>query len=710
MNPISSSEFEFETDLSGSPTSFTTVSVTQGYFDSKGIFQGQGMVLDEKLVIAARGSDAGKVKIEVIDTHGRKAVFVLNLKPIYQKYEIPLTAGFIPDGFDRNSIAMINFVEDRALLGTRTRDLIKIRLNGLRYEVPIRDAALDAVKQTLVEKSLNYFESSAAIDPVTGFPYDRINPDGTLDTDHKVTQPTLIGFYLQTLAETAIGNLNWDSVSPTQALQAIEKVMSQLLDLQSRYGWKGGLIPWFDLDPQLTPFESVGIGDNANLSQSLAVMVGALESKTFSGIDQTRAELVIQNAETFLSRQKAGYEAAVDPFFGVFAASVRRDNGVFDHFLDRFTTEFRGAIAFLKVRFPSIPASVWDNLKSSEANYTASSGQVIENLQSYEGSAFQYFWPLLKNNELDFADFRNALYNQFVTQTDFASRERIPGFLSASETVNKGYAGLIGIPELAENANPILADLGSTYAMASAYRIAPDATLRWLKAIMDQIPGIVGTYGLKDAARSDSEIADAYLGIDVASTLLGLAGNGAEYFAAYLRKRGLELDYNMLYDRKNQLDIAKTSVPISEAPVFYNETYSVFDQFKDGGSVNDFPFQPTSVTGVRFVFGALEKDGGLYWNLPAGYNARAKQFVISYSVTDSPTAIKIVLKNSADQEIFTMTRPVNAAAGIHKLAIAIPDLPALADVQKVFVMVDQSQTLDLKGDMVIHGIYFRELA
>ena len=60
-------------------------------------------------------------------------------------------------------------------------------------------------------------------------------------------------------------------------------------------------------------------------------------------------------------------------------------------------------------------------------------------------------------------------------------------------------------------------------------QIDPYAVLGWLDSI-DYMSNMNGTYGFYDAARSNSEIAYGYVGIDVASTVLGLKGKGGADF------------------------------------------------------------------------------------------------------------------------------------------------------------------------------------
>ena len=124
------------------------------------------------------------------------------------------------------------------------------------------------------------------------FPYDNMGENA--DNPDKFTQPTLIGFYLQILGDVVSGALD-NGMTQNQALAEISLVLGNLLNVQRDYGWNG-LIPWLSLNPLNASEPKVALGDNANLSQSIAVMIGALEQ---AGLSAAQLNPIQSQANTF---------------------------------------------------------------------------------------------------------------------------------------------------------------------------------------------------------------------------------------------------------------------------------------------------------------------------------------------------------------------------------------------------------------------------
>ena len=720
---LSSGEFEMVYDLTPSASSFTFVNVSDGFFDQNGVFQGTLTSLPQNFVIAARGHEGSKVRVEITDSARRTADFTLNLRPIYQNYTLSLAGDNVPAGFDITQIASIIFVEDRNLSGASLNDLVKVKVHGLNFSPPILPAPLEQVKQSLIQEGLTFFQTGKGLDPTTHLPYDSIEANGLPDSSAKFTQPTLVGFYLQVLGEVIDGKVN-NGLTVDQALTEIDTVLTRLLSAQASFGWNG-LLPWMDLDPTLAPYNrTIGLGDNAALAQSLAVMVGSLESANLTPTQRTAANGLTTKVDQFLNNQAPGYAAFVDPTFGIFRQAFIRDTltsntGTFDNFTDRVANEFRGAVAFLKVRYPSLPSTVWTGLQVVTRNYTDRNGNTIQNLAYFDGSAFQAFWPLLRNNERDFIGFRNALTNALVTFSDYSFQNRIPGFVSASQRpdalLSGDYYGRIGIRQIAESgishASQFLIDVGSTYALASALAIDDFSVLNWLNAIEDQLPALNADQGFFDSSRSNTEIARRILGIDVSSTILGLSAAGPEAFETYLRNRNLELAYNLLYDSTaHSFAIQETTQSVPAPPEFSDRSRAVFSHFTSEGSINSFPTNPASFTGVRFTYGTLTGGfGGQFWVLDQNYDATANQLVISYSVVNSPQSIKIELKDELDQLLFSATPTLINSSNDQRLVINLPNQTKLAAVRKILIVIDQNATQDFSGDFTLRAIDFQHV-
>ena len=669
------------------------------------------------------------MKVEIVDRNGNRVVFVVTLSSVLQNFALNLIpgTGTVPAGFERGFIKEIVFVQDQTLGSPLLRDVVTIRTVGTEYIPTILPTNLTDIQTMLVQRGLDYFD--LGIDPLTHFPYDHRSSDGTFA---KYTQPTLIGFYLQILGDVINGKLN-NGMTVTQALTEVDAIVDSLLRVQSAYGWFG-FIPWMNLSPEGASSSSVSLLDNANLAQSLAVMMGALQGAGLTGNNLTAANGIIGNTEQFLEAQRPAYKKFVDGATGLFRLSYDRSQAdpskAFSFYVNHLSAEERGAIAFVQVYYndPLIPRTVWDNLEIWTGNYTDRNGNVIKNLLGWDGAGFQIFWPSLRNDERAFAGFRDMLYNQLISQMDWAVKNNLPGILSASGLPEGGYSGGIGVPTLSqETLNPynssdyhdmVLMDVGSTYALAAAFAIDPYAVLGWLDAI-DNVAGLNDLYGFFDAARSATEISREYIGIDVASSILGLGGNGPKDFETYMRSKGLESAYNLLYDsasRKLQALISRTTATFPAAPEIPNRSLAVFSNFSSEGKDGSFP--DVYITGTTSIYGAqfIQKTpladgwGGHYWKLDQAYDARGNQLLIHYTTADTPVAIKIELKNASGQVLYTTTQALANGVRFGRLAIQLPDGALLNGVAQIDVVVDQNVTGDTSFDFTIHSLLFQHFA
>ncbi len=714
---FSADEFEYDYDLSPSPTSFSFVSLNRGVLTFA--------LPSAQYVFAARGAEGQHTKVEVLDRNGNRVSFVILLTSSYKNYALDLTPGMgaIPAGFEWGFLKEIVFVQDGTIGSPLSHDVVKVETKGMNYVASILPSNLADIQTTLVQKGLGYFVPGVGVDPGTHFPYDHQSMDGSFAN---YTQPTLIGFYAQILGDVVKGTLS-NGLNTTQALTELNAVLDSLVHVQSAHGWHN-LIPWLDLATGNPTGTSIGFLDNANMTQSLAVMVGALQSSNLSGANLVLANQIITKTEGFIDAQAQGYHDFIHPTFGLFQMSYDTSTGQFSSYVDRLAVEVRGAIAFLVARFPGvIPSAVWDNLVIKTANYTDSNGNVIRNLTAWDGSAFQFFWPMLRNDERDFVGFRDMLYNQLVSQMDWAARNNLPGLLSASGLPEGGYYGSIGVPGLAEQAtNPsnlpnyydtVLMNVGSTYALASALQMDPYAVLGWLDSF-DNIFGLNNTFGFYDAARSSSEISHEYIGIDVASAVLGLGGTGPDDFEIYLRNKGLESAYNLLYDSasKRLQSITRTTVALPTAPQIPDRSFAVFSNFATEGTVSSFP--SVYVTGATGIYGAQFVQntplangwGGHYWKFNHAYDAQANQLVMHYTTEDTPVTIKIELKDANGQVVYTTTQTLANGVRFGRLAIQLPDQALLNAVKEVDIVVDQDATGDTSFDFTIHSFLFQHFA
>ncbi len=706
---LSDSEFEYEYNLQGNATAFAFARIANS--------DNSAFVLPQQFILAARGSLNALTRVEIKDENGVIASFALPLGVAYQNYTLDLSLA--PAAFDRTKVKEIVFVQDANFKSGLAEDLVQVQIGGIDYAPTVLSAAQTQLKSDLISQGLDYFVSGVGIDPVTHLPYDRAGV--------KVTQPTLIGFYLQILAESIQGNLS-NGMTTAQALTEINFVMDQLSNIQTNFGWKG-LIPWMNVDPYSAASANYNFIDNGNLTLSLAVLAGALESAGLAGADAIAAAQAIAKVDAFIQAQKVGYVDLATQSFGLFAQGYNSATNSYDAWVNRVAVEFRPAIALLKTLYGSdIPDTAWSKILPNSGHeyfynptYVDRNGTGIANMGSWDGGAFQLFWPQLFVRESDFIGTRNALYNGLLSYLDYSNQNKIPGIISASDVPGEGYVGAQGVGILAESpihqASGLLMDTGSIYALTSAYSVDPALVMGWLEAIGEQL-NIEGIYGFFDAARSNREIVQTFIGIDVASTILGLAGTGPDAFKVFLRNRGLETGFNTLYDDLSRAMaplIPKTDAVPAQAPEFADKSLSIFSDFVFEGVLNNFQTGVNTLfssadyfQGYKFNYGDLSGVGGWgghYWILSQDYDASAHELVIYAGVVNTPQQIRIELKNQADVTVYTAS--VNLPAGAFQtIRIQLPNEAALQGVRSVFAIVDQNHTGDTSGEFTIYAMNF----
>ncbi len=720
-------EYYFESHLPHDG-SFTFAAVSNGYFDNSGTFVGTLLTISgNQLVMAIQGSQNDRVKVEVFDSAKNKAVYLLTLQPYYQNFVIDLNAPVavfdknnnqVPvANFNKNAIAQITLVQDHALLQKKSDSVIKFMLNGVSFEPPILDADLFQARTAYINAGLSFYSLGRGIDPVSHLPFDKTDTSGNVTSDGRHTQPTSIGFYLQMLSDAAAGNFTWGSRTKDELLTELNTVITNLRSVQDSSAAWHGLLPWLDLSNPGTITRwgntDIGLGDNANLSQSIAVMMGALEGGTWTTAQNSLVQSIISKADTFLNNQQAGYQKLVRN--GLFAGGWDPDiadnqNGYLNYNMDRLMSEFRGAIAFLQVRYTNIPRSVWDGLSAAPVTYTASDGTAIQNLQSFDGSAFQYFWPLLRNDERDYVGFGNALYNIFISQADFASSHNIPGFLSAAQSVTDGYVGHVGLPAVAETDELLNVTLGSTYALASAFRVHRDEALKWLNALWRQIPALIGTYGIADAAYSKDQVSQNYLAIDNASVVLGIAGKGPEDFRRYLMNRGLADEYGQLYDdtsKKIQGYVPRPALPIPPPPQPFERLVPTFEHVASESVTGGIVSPATTTQGTRVTYSSLPAQATKTWVLDQAYDVRGNTLSVLYTASNSPQKMRIEFLNAAGQVTYQSVLTLTQGTSIEEIELVLPSDGTVQAVKSIRLVFDPVLGSDSNANFVIHALNFQ---
>ncbi|OGX04380.1 MAG: hypothetical protein A3J12_00320 [Omnitrophica bacterium RIFCSPLOWO2_02_FULL_44_11] len=682
------------------------------------------------ITIKFNSSSVTQVKFEVTDAAGnRDKVVIGGITAVDQTWTID------PALFDGVNLSQIvNFAI--VIEGQKSDAILNVEWGDFPYSpiIPI-EPEIEVLRKQLIQEQLVYFFNAAGqpgvgIHPTLHVPYDQIRiADGV---PMEFTALTEIGFYLQILGEIAHGDIQ-NGMTRAQALAEIANVLTSLEMMQNTYGWNGLLHAVYELkdqngDPNLVPsiYSSVAFGDNANLSQSMAVMAGLLQSLT--GLTPAEAATIsglTSRIETFLDEQELGYEALYDPARGLLRAQyftaeqdfkkLATDNVLY---IDMFANEFRSGVAFVVARY-GVAADAWNNLHTEVGIYKDRvGGNEIENLVPYDGGAFQIFWPLLWSNEAKKSTMSSALINYLYSSCDFSKYYQIPGFISAVSVPEGGYAGKVGIPDLAMTSDPLLFELGSIYALAAAYAVDPEIVMTWMKAVRSQFADLVNpNYGFVDSLRSSTEKSPVVLAIDQASVILGLIGNGGDFMDLYLQNRGIKTQYDNLYNGIN-LGIDQTNLdPLGPPEEFPSKTFTLLNNFQSEGTIGESTPTTTAQYGAYTQIIYNNQAGhlnGHFWTIPGSpKDFRGYELMVSYSVRGAvPQALKIELKDDLGQLIgsypFDFDRLTQNDDGIIKAKINIPWEIAFSRIKEVVAVVEPSGTGPQQPSVYIHQLTFRQ--
>jgi YD repeat-containing protein len=444
-----------------------------------------------------------------------------------------------------------------------------------------------AYRDRLIEKQLDFFRPGIGLHTLTGLPLDNYQGNGSDPADY--SQSTLVGFWAEILVSIAAGDHMTSKKTQEEALQKLKDLLGHYRRAQLEAGWNG-MLAFFSivetqeniLDDQGQPtgetrtvvhyqnrFDQYGFGDTLNLSVSLSTVIGALQGRSLNASLSAMRDSILSTANSILADQEAGYAAFYDPlqkkFHGAYAKDPQSGQWKFvkDFHIDRVFSEFRTGLIWLAAQYPQYRETI-DHIDVAFRAYQRSDGEIVNNVAPWDGGAFQAFWPQIHVDETQYPEFAVALRNFLYTQAEFVKENGIAGFLSAGADPDQGYEGKIGIPYAAETDDPLHADIGSLYGLASAFSIAPHYVLQFFKNIETAIPGILTGAGWVDSIvfRDQTSVdpltgaeivtrspvlATEYYGVDQASLMLSLLGTSREYFSAYLDQKGIKNSFDSLY-------------------------------------------------------------------------------------------------------------------------------------------------------------------
>ena len=313
-------------------------------------------------------------------------------------------------------------------------------------------------------------------------------------------------------------------------------------------------------------------GDNANLSASVAKAIGALlrlEIRDDPAVGALRTEM-----ELFLENQKAGYARLFDAKTGtfVFGWDATRDrlfgwedaagNYTVGH-MNYLVNEFRGPLMFVALRH-GFPAAVVANAGFTIKPFRTRAGDDIYTLATWEGSAFQSSGLTLFMQELENAGWRKILENTVDIELDFASRNKLPGFLSeAYSGQGVEYTGRIGIPDITIAEAPRVTNAPSLYTLGVASQIAPDRIERFLEMNWPAISRLFTKHGPWEGFDTRRRTAIKYqTTAHTLSLILGGIGSAPDNMRRYLEFKGLYGNLLAWYAPGNAVDFLSQETQI----------------------------------------------------------------------------------------------------------------------------------------------------
>jgi hypothetical protein len=426
--------------------------------------------------------------------------------------------------------------------------------------------------------------------------------------------------------------------------------------------------------------------DNANLSGSVAKTVGALLGPEIR--DQPAAALVRRELAQFLDGQREGYtrlyDATAGQFYFGWDATKDRLFGWTDlegkwktGHVDYLVNEFRGPATFIVARF-ELPLDAIKNLGFKMKPYWMRDGRETYVLAPWEGSAFQALGLELSLSEQNRPGWRELLGNIVDVEIDYATRHRLPGFLSESYS-GRGveYTGRIGIPDITVSPNPRLTNVASLYTLATAYAVAPEKVERFLADNWTIVSSLLTDHGPWEGFNATSQEPIRFqTSAHTFALALGFLGTGSEHMKRYLDAQGCGGRLEQAFQRGEEVDLLS-----SEAQVF-------------AWSDQAHPIRSTRERGAFNVRADHLGNGGIAFvsNRARGVNLSGGRFSLRYRSRVAMKEVKIELKppgGAAAQsglittEIFSQFTDTGQRED--EIQFALPATPGLTRTKEVVI-------------------------
>jgi hypothetical protein len=442
---------------------------------------------------------------------------------------------------------------------------------------------------------------------------------------------------------------------------------------------------------------NVMFGDNANLTASVGKTIGTLLLPEI--VDNPPVAQLRRDMEQFLEDQQEGYHYLYDAQAGLFSfgwdAARNRFLGWEDAegnwrkgHMDYLVNEFRGPTKFVVLRY-GLPLAAVKNLAFKIKPYRLASGSDAYVLAPWEGSAFQALGLGLCMMELHNPSWQEVLSNVVDVEIDYATRNRLPGFLSESYTgQGTQYTGDVGISEIAVTTMPRITCAASLYTLGVAYMIAPAKIEQFLAANWPVMSTLLTDHGPWEGFNvAQGEPIRVQTSAHTLSLILGLLGTGPESMKRYLDAKSLHAGLSEIYKPGREVDFLSDGTQVfawgnKDAAVESAREPGAFHIKGDRVGQLGVAFVPPQQAGVNLSSGVLS------------IRYRSAQPLECAAICFKPVGNADIAAPSIANELFTHFADTGGQdANIH---VPLPATPGLTGIKEVVLTACHNDTpLDL---------------
>lgn len=415
--------------------------------------------------------------------------------------------------------------------------------------------------QKIQSENSEFFQYNVGIDPETALPFNHlfVHPNGKTEIGH-YNSPTDIGLYSTYLVGVAKGDIENDTLSPSNAMDRLNSVLKTLKNVPK----KDGLLYWYDIGSPKVKLAKYGeeetpivpTVDNAFYAASLGVIIGAFKNE-----ESKKAQKLVESAKRLLGKQKKAWKKLYDSDKGLIKGEYGKESS---YYIDDLYSEGRLAILMSMV-LGDISKAPWKNTYKALSNYTLRNGEQVQFIAPRTG-AFQAWMPLMFVPEMKWSPdgFKKAHENYLSVQNDWAEKENMPTFYSeCSDPFSKDkfkYRVKIAVPnggsQISNTGVRYVSNIGSIYSIGLASMVDSKVAEKKIAELLTRFPEIEGSLGWYDSVGREGyepnvnwEVSNSYVSKDQSLFLNSFNyENIQRYFKNFLQEYGKLKEIRTLYN------------------------------------------------------------------------------------------------------------------------------------------------------------------